>query len=78
MGQEVDFKSRAIEAWARTTSELTRLPLSVEIDPFPESPREILELRGRWIYRHLALQKLAFDPVTLEQIAAKTSLRRNI
>ncbi|KAF4971873.1 hypothetical protein FZEAL_9730 [Fusarium zealandicum] len=66
-GGEFHLLEKATKPWAQVASERTGLPLSVVVDPFPETPQEILQSLGKCILRHLALLRLVMDPVTFRQ-----------
>lgn len=59
---------RILEEWAKVASEYSHRPLRVDVVPFTETPAEIDGSLGSCIYRHLALRKLAVDPVTQAQL----------
>lgn len=68
--------SKLRKTWGTVASRRTHRPLSLEVMPFDESIQSLVEPRGSFVYRHLALWKLAFDPVTLGQFEAEITLNR--
>lgn len=66
IGSQFVLVPKVIRAWARVAS---RRPLAIERIPFTEADGNGTSFNHGSIYRHLALRRLAFDPITEAQIA---------
>lgn len=67
LGRQFVLMPRAVRAWTRVAS--TR-PLAIERIPFTEADGNGTSFNHLSIQNHLALRRLAFDPITEAQIAA--------
>ena len=74
LGHELHPNSNSMRRWREVVSKLSHRDISVEMDPFRESFKEISESHGTFLHKHLMLRKLAFDPVSEEQLIAEISL----
>lgn len=71
IGTQFVLMPKIVRAWTRVAS---RRPLAIERIPFTEADGNGTSFNRFSIHRHLALQRLVFDPITEAQIVAGKAL----